>query len=342
MADRVVECACGQKMRLPERAVSGRGRCIRCGAIIRVGQDASRVEGAPLPTDVRHATIDRLEALWGDDEAPKPTPHATTPTDAMRRGTLPAADPMPEPRCARCGRAFRGDWDQRPGEEGTLCLICARQSPEPTPWDAPPAGPPVPPPGKAELREFRTIQERLEKEQQPKQDRRGLVPFLIFSGFVMLLILVFPVEVWLNRATLAIADRQVEEVSPDWRYALMAVRLLIVYLSFFLPVYLTFREAGKLDDDSFLANFLYTNKYAFGFFLVEALFRGFAEFGGGPGANVFALVYAFSVPALILWVFSDLTGREVFHFYIYLCIIKPAMIALQWPAPSGASLVAVG
>lgn len=280
---------------------------------------------APPP---RNATMERLEALWGD-ESPEPPARAAQQPGIPQPTTRMAASSMPVPQCARCGREFRGDWDRHAGEEGTVCTICARQSQEPTPWDPPSGGPTVAPPSKAELREMRSIQERLEREQQPGKDRRGLVPFLIAAGVVMLLILVLPVEEWLGEMAMEMKEHPPEEIDTRWGWPLRLVSLLLVFMSYYIPVYLTFKESGRLDFDSFLSNFLYTSKYALGFFILEVLLGNFGGLGGPMLVMGLMLVYALFVPPLILWAFFGFTGREILHLYVFLWITKPLVWMLE-------------
>jgi hypothetical protein len=47
---------------------------------------------------------------------------------------IPAEEPAPEgsaDHCARCGRAFRGDWDRTTTNDGVICHICANQGQAP-------------------------------------------------------------------------------------------------------------------------------------------------------------------------------------------------------------------
>ena len=374
MAPRVVTCACGQQMRLPERAVSGRGRCIRCGALIRIKTEtpqADKLPPAPSPESFesddpiteappateetlprhpayadltpppRDARMERLEALWGDE----------TPELAAQAGQAgPIRPPVTVPRdiaaavsvsqCARCGRAFRGDWDQHAGEEGTLCTICARQSPEPTPWDPPSGGPTIAPPSKAELREMRSVQERLEREKQPRKERRGLVPFLIFAGVVMLLILVLPVEDWLGRAAMEMKEHPPEAIDRWWGWPLRVVSLLLVFLSYYIPVYLTFKESGRLDFDSFLSNALYTSKYALGFFIVEVFIGSFGGLGGPIPLMALVVTFKLLIPPLILWAFVGFSGREIFHLYVFLWITALMVWMLERLLTGGIAVLA--
>lgn len=95
MDDLVLTCdQCGHEMRVSVHAMGATGRCAGCGAVLEVCADNTR------PFDAE--------------------------ADADEGAAEPAEPAAPPTHCARCGRAFRGDWDRNPAPEGTVCLVCHR------------------------------------------------------------------------------------------------------------------------------------------------------------------------------------------------------------------------
>lgn len=101
MADLVLKCdACGHEMRVNEFAIGAKGSCAQCGAKLVVSMANTR----PLEDE----TLQVMPTGLGGHE--------------QETRALPIVDGK---HCARCGRAFRGDWDQYESKLGVICHICA-------------------------------------------------------------------------------------------------------------------------------------------------------------------------------------------------------------------------
>jgi len=86
-------CECGHRLYLSDSAWGMESVCGKCGLNIKVTRDNTR----PLDDDV-------------------------SPGQTVKKPSVE--------QCARCGRAFRGDWDKKATNQGVLCHICANQSEE--------------------------------------------------------------------------------------------------------------------------------------------------------------------------------------------------------------------
>lgn len=165
-------CPCGKRRRVNENAIGMGGRCPQCGAEFVITEDDLVAEDA-APPQQDDALINFADGAkqTGFEASEAVTPESAGPPFAEESGEDAAIafhsaprKASPVPGCARCGRAFRGDWDRYRTSEGTICNVCANRiddkpldtaSPSPLPTLTPAARlrleqldaePPPPPP----------------------------------------------------------------------------------------------------------------------------------------------------------------------------------------------------
>lgn len=347
MGEIVIRCTCGQSMRAPREAVGKLGRCVNCGRPVRV-QEARPIVSAVtsfesdsgLEQEIRTLqdvpakfvqtpekrsesnyagppkSMQRLQDLWGD-EHDAAAPQAATP--ARPAHVVPVPPSVAAPRCARCGRAFRGDWDRHPREDGVLCNICARQlPPERTPWDSPIDRGTVPPPSHEELRELARLTNRHAKPERDPNKYRGLPVFLAFGAGTMLLVWLLPAEKWVGSFMLEVFSAEKPPRGTDAYYAVLAAGLFGVFLAQFMALYLTLAQANKLPVDVFVANAFHiavVTLVVWFFSFVASVLSTFV-----PGPYVMLLYgLVFCIQVYIVWtaydlVFSDLVVYSVMRY----------------------------
>lgn len=331
---RVVQCSCGQRMRIPEGARSGRGTCARCGAKIRI--PGGHVEPAPAAADTSAFESDggAGDAQSAPAEGVRPVQRDIPPPawQSAARAFEEAGGEQPEARpvrdsdcCARCGRPFRGAWDRHPHDNGAVCTICARQAAElvPPAHLAPMSVGTVAPPTREELREIRRAAEIAAEPPPETRDYRGLVPFLIVSGLVMLAILVLPVEEWVARLAASSQNREVRDVSPEWTRVLWLLVLAFMFIRELGAVYLGLHQAGDVTGH-WLSDLVYSTKYAIILCIPAYIFTFLL-----PLPLMLAIPVSLLVP-LVLWACTSLDGLTVLYIFIFRTIMEPFMWAFKW------------
>lgn len=117
MTDYVYECGCGQKTRISEYQIGMETSCPQCKADVKYTPSNVKELTPAIAPPPREKTA--LEAA-----------HEENPNEALHAPLQPFDPNKPpheidEDHCARCGREFRGEWDQHPTVTGTLCNICS-------------------------------------------------------------------------------------------------------------------------------------------------------------------------------------------------------------------------
>lgn len=336
-------------MRAPREAVGKLGRCVACGRPVRVQESKPVISAATsfesdsgieqelrsltdvpakfVPTPEKKSvsgfagpseSMQRLHDLWGNNQtvsAPQ------TAKQARQTPVVPVPQSVAEPRCARCGRAFRGDWDRHPRDEGVLCNICARQlPPERTPWDAPIDRGTVPPPSHEELRELARLTNRREKPPRDPNKYRGLPVFLAFGAASLLLVWLLPVEKWVGSFMFEVFSAEMPPRGTDAYYAVLGIGLFGVFLGQFVALYLTLVQADKLPVDFFVGNAFHVaviTLVIWFFSFVASVFSMFI-----PGTYVL-LIYGlvFCIQVYIVWTQYDLTFSDIMVYFVmrYVC-----------------------
>jgi hypothetical protein len=330
-------------MRIPEGVHAGRGACVRCGAVIRIPEERAPADGATSPNAFESDSGQPLESPPAESGRPAaPAACGTFPerriaARAFEEGSAvkPVAPPVRRAdHCARCGRTFRGAWDRNPHEYGPICSICARQASEMVPpahLAHLPQGTAAPP-TREELREIRQAAEAAAEPPPEARDYRGLVPFLIVSGLVMLAVLVLPVEEWMARLVMSVENREVRDVSPQWTRVLWLLVLAFMFLRELGAVYLGLHQAGNVTGH-WLSDLADSAKYALILCAPAYIFMFVLHVPPLLAAAVGLLI------PLVLWAFTSLDGMTVLFIFIFRTIMEPFMWAFKWLVVGGLGLL---
>ena len=367
----VIRCACGQAMRATRADLGKTGRCVACGRAVRVQESATPAvrisefesDGGIGPS-IREMTdvparftagkqrenpavyagpgdsMQRLHELWGEQETPVPAEPALPPR-AVARTPVPAAPDRT--RCARCGRALRGDWDRHEREEGLLCNVCARQlPPERTPWDPPVERGTIPPPSDHELRELARLTNRREKPPRDPDKYRTLPAFLAFGATTLLLIWLLPVEEWLNSLMLNVFSTEMPPRGTPAYYRVLAVALVNTYLAQVAALYLAALQADRLPHDHFFMNLAHVAMVSLFLCFLSFVASVFSTFT--PGMYVL-LVYGLvgAIQVYLIWSIYNLALADILFYFLirYVCgvlfaLLNPiAQSFMAWAVPGG-------
>lgn len=220
MEERIIQCKCGQRMRVPVVALGSTGACVRCKTFLTITMSTTT-----------------------------PFPHAAKSEETHDPGS-----------CACCKRVFRGDWDRHQTEQGVICDICARQyrppkkkdttqSPEstesfffnPPPLSSDPQTPSLP---KAGI----SLRQRITAITQSKFF--APLMFLAIAGVVMTLVLTLPVEEFF--ADLFFVDPEIaaSHDSATSRLMILIVEKFLDFFACFATLFLTLLWADKLPNDT--------------------------------------------------------------------------------------------
>lgn len=308
MGTRVVTCRCGQQMRVPEEALGKSGACVRC---------RNRIE----------ITVYNTYPLL-DDEPVSPRP-------------------VDKNHCVRCGRLFRGAWDQHKAVEGLVCDICERQCPLPgmaTP-KAVPLGPveeeawlnPAPRSTEDYVLAAALAASPWEQFKERWADFRaskwfGPVLFGVGAAFLMAFVLLFPVEEYAARF-FSVAPPENPGSAKGLAIAIIVVRQILSMAKYFTMLYLVLAWMNKLPNDTFGKNFVALGvvvvlMYAIGSIpSLLPLFLGNDYLGAGAvGVSSFA---AMAVNFYIVYSLYDLDFSMIFRFFVLGFFITPLFWAIE-------------
>lgn len=141
MADKyLLECpSCGAETDAPGSAYGQSVECHACGDDVPV-TDATIIRKQEADPDRRGLRIEQpgdsgrpgvssaVEQAFGGDDDDEDVAHPTFANpEPPRHSPMREHDPIaagPE-KCVRCGRPFRGDWDEFETAEGTICYVCS-------------------------------------------------------------------------------------------------------------------------------------------------------------------------------------------------------------------------
>lgn len=274
--------------------------------------------------------VSELQTLWGDagDQ-----PGAAQLPSGAEAAFVPEKKPVAEDQCARCGRPFRGDWDRHEDEEGTLCTFCSRQVDRLTPsyLDVPTGV--IRPPSREELREMTALAAENKKPERDPDKYRGLMPFLITFAVVMLLIMVLPVERWINGFTTGWHEKPKPTETAGVVHVFNSIAgYLFLIVGYMLPTYLAFLESGRnvKGREFFWSNLGDTAKYAFVFFLFGVTFQvPVTAFFYGPIA-ITGVFFSVFLTSIIVWALSELNGRDIFNLYLFNTLLAPVFWMLRY------------
>lgn len=217
MAYRVVRCACGQEMRVPLETLHRYGKCVACQSKLKITEYNSRVEG-------------EVETF--------------------------NAPPPPRDGCARCGRAFQGDWDQVNTALGTLCLICGRQADVASPRRSAEESPQLPPETTtvAPIATARWSVIRPPKEKKPPPTRKELLIFGLVAAAFAAVVIFLPVEQYAAQFFTKPAKIDLAELAPWQRIVAWSADILAGVLSYAFTVTLALMMCDKLPSDYWVEN----------------------------------------------------------------------------------------
>ncbi len=270
MADYAVKCSCGQSTVVSEWALGASLKCRSCGRPLEATEKNTRaVEGTGR---ARPAS-----APPGSDLPPPPEARIFAKAESAPPAAAPvqrdaAAEPVSAPpetpsttNCARCGRAFRGDWDRYHRAEGVICHVCANQYRDEPVAEAESAGP----------QELRNVPSReytgvLDHPNLPdpgfaaaRERSEFFRQAAIVAGILMIVISgVLLATGALDSEPLVspVAQEGVAEDMPElpgWMpYALLAVRFLSNCATTLVALYLLLWWMRELPNDTLWANVL--------------------------------------------------------------------------------------
>jgi hypothetical protein len=285
MYEIMLMCGCGGTTRIPLGAMGQFLACKSCGAKLHVTRDNTRpltqaelgvrpVEDAtqerPESTSAAprsevpefapppgHAADEASEVnLFLDHDQPAPAPTRAAPAAAEPARPAPAKAPLAV--CARCGKPFRGDWDQVDTLFGVLCHICAHRA-EYIEASAVPASS-TPPPGPL-LREISRQSSWSSADQQQQatltdEDRRRrrfeMIVLAVIAAVVIGAVLLWPESNTPEKV------QNPREISSDnvvkLGYSIMAIQAILGVLRNTLLLFVVLGAAKKLPNETFGKN----------------------------------------------------------------------------------------
>lgn len=225
---RSIVCSCGQRNNIDGFGFGEAPTCLACGRALRTVGDGGYTaeEFVPVVGDLATDPVgdfrstDAFESPSGMDEAPV-TPPVQRAWEGRVRETVRREDEAA--RCARCQRAFRGDWDMHSHPEGVCCHICHTQAEKdyvkPEDWLRRELYRPAPP---------RKIQPRAHPEAAEKERQRKteIITLSVAAAATLLFINIFPVERWV--ALLFASDMEkAADLPAAWYWVVRGVNIAV-------------------------------------------------------------------------------------------------------------------
>ncbi len=303
MADLVLECdSCGHEMRVNEFAVGAKGICTNCGVELRVSLANTR----PLGDE-------RLEPMGSA------VSNAEAPTEVIGQ--------VDGDHCARCGRAFRGEWDQYESASGIVCHICANRAEGP--GDVQDAIGEVKP---VMATYSRTGLDMPEPKLPPNPEfvaarrREELFKRAVLFAALAMIILAIVATMFTDLesapvpepddATIAAtgtADEAPPEL-PSWvPWAVRGVQFVVSFFGKVLVLFLMLSWAKKLPNDTFGANLIAISVVGFGLAVLDVMIMLLAAL------PIIGIVWGILGPLLMLYIIYslyDLTFAELLLFFV--------------------------
>ena len=303
MADLVLECdSCGHAMRVSEFAVGAKGVCTNCGVELRVSLANTRPLG-----DERLAPMGSAVS------------NAEAPTEVIGQ--------VDGDHCARCGRAFRGEWDQYESANGIVCHICANRAEGP--GDVQDEVGEVKP---VMATYSRTGLDMPEPKRPPNPEfvaarrREELFKRAVLFAALAMIVLAIAVTMFTDfeNAPVPVSDdttvtttETTDEVPPELPgWVPWAVRGVQFFVSFFgkvLILFLMLSWAGKLPNDTFGANLIAISIVGLGLAVLDVVIMLLA------GLPIIGIVWAILGPILMLYIIYSLYGltfAELLLFFV--------------------------
>ncbi len=234
---RTINCSCGQRNTIDGFEFGEVPCCLACGRPLRsdVG-DYKAEEFAPLvgglssDTGGAFSTTHAFESpsAIADEPAPPPVPRAW---EGRVRETVHAADEAA--RCARCQRAFRGNWDMHRQPEGIVCHICHTQAEKdyikPEDWLRRELYRPAPPHKVPQ-------QPHPDAEEKERKKRKEIIALSAVAVVTLILINVLPVEKWMAMVFVSDMDKA-SDLPSAWYWVVRVVNIAVSTLGQGITLY---------------------------------------------------------------------------------------------------------
>ncbi|MBX7259345.1 MAG: hypothetical protein K1Y02_23485, partial [Candidatus Hydrogenedentes bacterium] len=260
--DLEVTCACGHRIVVSEFAIGMTNACPGCGKQLTVNYKNAR----PIDADIPRANEVKTPVV----EQPVESPFSAPVQEA------PVRDPGRH--CARCGRAFRGDWDRYRTSAGVVCHICSNQAikPEeqsitgfiepveslkidPVEVDLPPAAPSVVIAEAEDVPWYKRI--TIDEDFMRKVALVGAVLVLAVAAYYWV---TQGFEVPERGAFHAGGDTSepvvegepVVEATPAHARALFAISLFTAFISYYIGIFMYLTWANRMPNETLIANLI--------------------------------------------------------------------------------------
>jgi len=302
MTDLVLECdSCGHLMRVSEFAIGARGTCTDCGVELKVTLANTR------PSD--------------DEQLGPMGSVSTADAETVIIGQVDGD------HCARCGRAFRGDWDQYQSAHGMVCHVCANRA------EAPGAV-------QEEVGEVKPVMQAYSREgldmPEPKLPpnpefiaaRRREELFrraVLFAALAMIALAIF-VTIFGDLDVTPVVDpeappvvaseseTEAEEVPklPAWvPWAIYAIQFVVNFGAKVAVLFLMLTWVNKLPNDTFGANLIAIGVVGFGLTVLDVVIMMFASI---PFVGI---IFGLLGPILMLYFIYSLYGLTFAELLLY-------------------------
>lgn len=224
---RSIICSCGQRNNIDGFGFGEVPSCLACGQPLRSGGgDYKSEEFSPLfgglstETGGDFSTTHAFESpsSIADEPAPPPVQRAW---EGRVRETVRTLDEAA--RCARCDRAFRGDWDMHRQPDGVVCHICHTQAEKdyikPEDWLRRELYRPAPP---------RKVhqQPHPDTEEQERKKRKEIITLSIVAVVTLIIINVLPVEKWMAMVFVSDLDKA-SDLPSAWYWVVRVVNIAV-------------------------------------------------------------------------------------------------------------------
>lgn len=303
MTDLVLECdSCGHLMRVSEFAVGAIGTCTSCGVELKVSLANTR----PLGDE-------RLEPMGSRVSTPE------APTEIV--GQLDGN------HCARCGREFRGEWDQYESASGMVCHICANRAEGPGEV-AEEIGEVKPVLAQYSRQGLDMPEPKLPVNPEFEQARNREELFkraLLVAALAMIVLAIFatiftdfdaqPIPEPTDQAA-ATEETAKEETPklPGWvGWAVYAIQFVVSFIAKVLVLFLMLSWVNKLPNDTFGANLIALSVVGFGLAVLDIVIMLLASI---PIIGIFWFLLGPIVMLYIIYSLYNLTLAELLLYFV--------------------------
>lgn len=281
-----MECACGHAFTIDESDYGHTGRCPGCNRNVRVYlvhgdaflEPVKSINGQVLPVlglaPANNApTHEHTVKIRLENHAADPVSLFESDGEGEDEGEYKDevhAPRVPVPKCDRCGKAFRGEWDKHSTDRGMLCYICstlvidspeknyAPKEPEPTHRTINMSPPPV-----------LNVMAEYSEQSNVLQEHQGKFILAGISMALLLCILIFPVEKIIPTLMTPYTEEDLKNAPQNVIQFAGIIPYLLRGLGIFLWVYLGLAMTDNLPNRLFRHNAIVVGVYAIGFFILQ-------------------------------------------------------------------------